>query len=314
MAIAADYDYETQLNKIKEAQRQSAIADLENTKNQALSDIQAEREQNAANFNAQRSQANAQNQLAAKNFREYLVNTGRSNSGIGAQYEMNRQNNLQRSINDINSSQNMALADLNRRGTLANQNYNTGLQGANAQIEANYLNNLLSQQQQQWNREMQEKQYNENVRQYDQTSNLNQRQLEEQIRQYNETAALNQRKLDEEIRQYNENLALQRQQLANQSSRSYSSGGSSSSNSSGPALTTAYWSGDYNPDVKYGTFSNGYQPNNVNGNKLTGTGEYIDKIGKTLQGTTTTTRQQIWKTSDGTRYYWDGNQNKYIKM
>ena len=174
-------DYQTQLNKIKEAQKQSAIADLENTRNQALSDLQAEREQNAANFNTQRNQANIQNQLAAKNFKEYLVNSGRSNSGIMPQYEMNRQNNLQRSINDINSSQNMALADINRRNTLANQTYNTGLQSANANIEAQYLNNLLAQQQQEWQRQMQEKEFNEKVRQYNENMAWQKQQYQDQL-------------------------------------------------------------------------------------------------------------------------------------
>jgi hypothetical protein len=202
-------DYETQLNKMKEAQKQSAIADLENTRNQALSDLQAEREQNAANFNTQRNQANIQNQLAAKNFKEFLVNSGRSNSGIMPQYEMNRQNNLQRSINDINSSQNMALADINRRNTLANQTYNTGLQSANANIEAQYLNNLLAQQQQEWQRQMQEKEFNEKVR------------------------------------QYNENMAWQKQQYQDQLSRqslgrSYSSGGRSSRSSGGSSGSSDY--------------------------------------------------------------------------
>lgn len=208
-------DYQTQLNKIKEAQKQSAIADLENTRNQALSDLQAEREQNAANFNTQRNQANIQNQLAAKNFKEYLVNSGRSNSGIMPQYEMNRQNNLQRSINDINSSQNMALADINRRNTLANQTYNTGLQSANANIEAQYLNNLLAQQQQEWQRQMQEKEFNEKVR------------------------------------QYNENMAWQKQQYQDQLSRQslgrrYSSGGRSSRGSSKGSSKVSSRSSDYN--------------------------------------------------------------------
>ena len=202
-------DYQTQLNKIKEAQKQSAIADLENTRNQALSDLEQERTTNAANFNAQRNQANIQNQLAAKNFKEYLVNSGRSNSGIMPQYEMNRQNNLQRSINDINSSQNMALADINRRNTLANQTYNTGLQSANANIEAQYLNNLLAQQQQEWQRQMQEKEFNEKVR------------------------------------QYNENMAWQKQQYQDQLSRqslgrSYSSGGRSSGGSGGSSGSSDY--------------------------------------------------------------------------
>ena len=197
-------DYETQLNKMKEAQKQSAIADLENTRNQALSDLQAEQEKNAASFNAQRNQANIQNQLAAKNFKEFLVNSGRSNSGILPQYEMNRQNNLQRNINDINSSQNMALADINRRNTLANQAYNSGLQSANANIEANYITNLLAQQQAAWQREMEQK------------------------------------KFDEQVRQYNENMAWQREQAERQlaaqqaaaAARSYSSGSSRSSGGS----------------------------------------------------------------------------------
>lgn len=202
-------DYQTQLNKIKEAQKQSAIADLENTRNQALSDLQAEREQNAANFNTQRNQANIQNQLAAKNFKEFLVNSGRANSGIMPQYEMNRQNNLQRSINDINSSQNMALADINRRNTLANQTYNTGLQSANANIEAQYLNNLLAQQQQEWQRQMQEKEFNEKVR------------------------------------QYNENMAWQKQQYQDQLSRQ-SLGRSSGGRSSGGSSGGSSGSSDYN--------------------------------------------------------------------
>lgn len=200
--MAANWDYESQLNKIKEAQKQSAIADLENTRNQALSDLEQERTTNAANYNAQRNQANVQNQIQAKNFKEYLVNSGRSNSGIMPQYELSRQNNLQRAINDINSSQNMALADINRRNTLANQTYNTGLQSANANIEATYLSNLLAQQQAAWQREMEQK------------------------------------KFDEQVRQYNENLAWQKQQYQDQLSRqslgrSYSSGGRSSGGSSG---------------------------------------------------------------------------------
>lgn len=209
-------NYEAQLNKIKEAQKQSAIADLENTRNQTLSDLQAERESNQRNYATQRNQANIQNQLQAKNFKEFLVNSGRSNSGILPQYEMNRQNNLQRSINDLGAAENVALADINRRNTLANQAYNTGLQSANSQIEANYLTNLLAQQQAAWEREMKEKEYNENVR------------------------------------QFNENLAWQKQQYQDQLSRQSlssgrssgssgrrSSGGSSSGSSSSSGLSSA---------------------------------------------------------------------------
>ena len=37
-----NYNYEEDLNKLKDAQKQSAIADLEKQKNQSLSDLQAE--------------------------------------------------------------------------------------------------------------------------------------------------------------------------------------------------------------------------------------------------------------------------------
>ena len=61
-----------------------------------------------------------------------------------------------------------------------------------------------------------------------------------------------------------------------------------------------------NPDVKNGTFSNGYQPNNIGGknNKLSATGDYIWVDG---------VKQNVWKTPDGTRYVWVGTENSYVK-
>ena len=187
-------DYEGDLNRLKEAQRNAAVANLENTRNQALSNLQAERAQNTATYNQQRSSANAQNRLSARNFQEYLAQTGRANSGLSAQARMQNANNLNTSINALNTGEAAAIADINRRNTDAQNAYNTGLASANAQIEANYIQNLLNERQKQFEREMQEKQYQENVR------------------------------------QFNENMALQRQQL--QSRFSSGSGGGSSSRSS----------------------------------------------------------------------------------
>ena len=187
-------NYEDDLNRLKTAQRNAAVADLENTRNQALSNLQAEQRQNAATYNTQRSSANAQNRLSAKNFQEYLASTGRANSGLSAQARMQNANNLNTSINNLNAGEASALADINRRTTDAQNAYNTGLASANANIEANYIQNLLNERQKQWEREMQEKQYQESVR------------------------------------QFNENLALQRAQLYSKSSGS--GGGSSSSKKS----------------------------------------------------------------------------------
>ena len=57
-----------------------------------------------------------------------------------------------------------------------------------------------------------------------------------------------------------------------------------------------------NPDIKHGTFNNGYQPDNVGGKKLTQSG-YTDVVnGRT---------QNVWVDSDGLGWIWDGTKNAY---
>lgn len=79
-------------------------------------------------------------------------------------------------------------------------------------------------------------------------------------------------------------------------------------------VNTPYYQGNLNPDAKNGTFSNGYQPNNINGKKLSKTGDTITFNTQTLSGQNNTVTQNIWKTSDGTKYYWDGRYNQYFKV
>ena len=129
------------------------MADLENTRNQALSNLQAERNQNAAQYNQQRSTANAQNRMSARNFQEYLASTGRANSGLSAQARMQNSNNLNTSINALNAGEAAAVADINRRTTDAQNAYSSGLASANANIEANYIQNLLDQREKELARE-----------------------------------------------------------------------------------------------------------------------------------------------------------------
>lgn len=64
------------------------------------------------------------------------------------------------------------------------------------------------------------------------------------------------------------------------------------------------YTGTKNSDAKEGTFSNGYQPNNVGGEKLSNSGEkdYVNGV-----------EQTVWKTSDGTKYIWDGTKNRYLR-
>lgn len=64
------------------------------------------------------------------------------------------------------------------------------------------------------------------------------------------------------------------------------------------------YTGTKNSDCKNGTFSNGYQPNNINGKKLSKSG-----ITDVVNGVT----QNVWKTPDGKLWIWDGTQNKYLQ-
>lgn len=64
------------------------------------------------------------------------------------------------------------------------------------------------------------------------------------------------------------------------------------------------YTGTKNDDAKNGTFSNGYQPDNVGGKKLSKSG-----ITDVVNGVT----QNVWKDTDGKLWIWDGTQNKYLR-
>lgn len=160
------YSYEQELDALKNAQKKAAVADLSNTRNQTLSNLQNESMKNTANFAAQRNVANVQNRIGNKNFQEYLASTGRANTGLAAQARLQSRNNLNTQLNNINSAENAARADINRQITNANKTYNTGLEAANANIEANYINKLLEQRYNAQQQANADRDFNERVRQF----------------------------------------------------------------------------------------------------------------------------------------------------
>lgn len=159
----------------------------------------------------------------------------------------------------------------------------------------------------------------------------------------------------ERQRQYNETMAYQREQdriaqenwerefaLSQASASSIRSGGypltesgsqlteninqSSKSNTGavtgsvlGSQLTggsTNPYTGTRNKDADNGTFSNGYQPNNVGGAKLSKSGYTVSDIfANTAYGSTgiSLANQTIWK-ANGKYYVWDGSIDDYINV
>lgn len=81
-------------------------------------------------------------------------------------------------------------------------------------------------------------------------------------------------------------------------------------------VNTKYYSGEINSDAGiYGTFNNGYQPKGVSGHgTLEKTGDKIKFQTETLEGKNKTVKQNIWEAEDGTLWYWQGTENKYIQI
>jgi hypothetical protein len=85
------------------------------------------------------------------------------------------------------------------------------------------------------------------------------------------------------------------------------------------AVSTAYYQGAKNSDAaKYGTFANGYQPKGISGHgKLTKTGK-TEEVHTSIQygdnkGQKVVVNQNVWKAEDGTKWLWDGINNKYVR-
>ena len=162
---------------------------------------------------------------------------------------------------------------------------------------------------------------------------LDENQYKESVRQYNKDLA-------EKQRQYNQNMAYQkaRDKVADaQWQKEYelskksvavsrkSSGGSRSSGGSGggsgkggkaPIGDNNQTSKKVHKDAKYGTFSNGYQPDNVGGKKLSKSGKKVSDVfsDASLQSNGKNSsfgKQNIW--TDGKNYYvWVGDD--YVKV
>lgn len=146
------------------------------------------------------------------------------------------------------------------------------------------------------------------------------------IRQYQDEIQLEREKRELARQQWEREFAEEQRQFNAQMSYNYSKSGGDYTDGTGGygdtnyEVNTPYYRNNLNPDVQYGTFKttdlNGtrYQPDNINGQKLKNTGKTIQVETKTLNGKNKTVTQNIWQLPNGTYWYWDGRQNKYIEI
>ena len=142
---------------------------------------------------------------------------------------------------------------------------------------------------------------------------IKQQQLAMQQSQFDKEYSLKQQEMAEQSRQFN--ASLNASKSSSSASISKDSSSISKSSSSYP-VSTAYYQGELNKDVeKYGAMDNGYQPKGIEYyGKVSKTGDTITFTTQTLSGQTQTVTQNVWKTPDGTTWYWDGRKNSYVKL
>ena len=264
--------------------------------------------------------------------REQMVANGLSNSGYSESSKVSMYNTYQNRVASARQSLNTAKlefdnaikeAQLTNNATLA-ENALTALQ-QKMQIALEGFNYKDTQTQNKLNWE-----YNINNNYYDRykdvESQINyENEQAEAIRQYQEQMEFQRQQAAQEQQRWEQELAYQKQQDAITNAQNWAKvnatyGGSGTEltdlSSSSYAVNTAYYQGDLNADAKkYGTFSNNYQPKGISGHgTIKKSGDTLTFDTQTLSGQKQTVTQNIWKAEDGTKWYWDGRQNKYIQI
>lgn len=282
--IQASKDYAQKQQEIQQANTDFAIEKIEQQKQQAEKDYT--KEQKGAYTDYQ------------KQINDYGVNAeqqavqGLSNSGYSESSKVSMYNTYQNRIATARDSFNRSIL-----------NYDNGIKDAQLQNNSALAEIAYNALKSQLELGLQGFQYKNSLLE----SQLNAQQTIEQTYQSKWDSILDQmnkdREFAESVRQFNENLAFQKQQEANSQARWNAQYGSSSNYE----LTD----GSGSSGSSYGYFSNGYQPKGIDGYGA------VSKTGKQIMVTNTKTgnvnTQNVWKTPDGTQWYWEGGSRTYKK-
>lgn len=269
------------LNSINN-QRDSELSSLANSNQQALNKLAEDKNVINDTALADAKAANVNRLLSLRDNKNALSRAGLASQGLVGSQVNSINNNYGTNLNTILKDKAKGLRDVENQINNTNSNYETNKSNLVAQYAS-----ILAQQ---------EANINNNAQQ------LGMQAYDDYISQQQAYANYEQAKAESE-RQYQLNL----KSLNNSASGSnWSDGGNEY------AVKTAYYQGDLNSDAKNGTFSNGYQPNNVNGVKLSKTKNTITFNTTTLSGQKQTVTQSIWKAGNK-YYYWDGRLNRYIQ-
>ncbi len=325
--------YNSQLQHSNEAERiQNSILDKQLTNQTEKIEQQKQEAQKSYDTEAKKARNDYTSFVNPYGYNaEAMASQGLNNSGVLETSKLGGWNTYQNRLANANKVKEAAILQYNQDMKDARLNYDVQkAQNAYQKLQAqlgfvdNYYTNKgnIEQNQLSSNQNLDSEYYNRYQTEYANIQNEKQRQ--EAIRQW-------EAEMQEQQRQYNENMAFQRQQ-AQQSQSNWekeyalskkkvnsSSSSSRSSGSGGYALSSGVknpYTGTIHKDTKYGTFSNGYQPDNVSGSKLSNSGLKVSNVfANSATGSTgiSLSNQSIW-TANGRYYIWDGSQDDYIDV
>lgn len=273
---APQYNIQAEINKLKEAQRQQAIAGLTKSRNQQLSNLGAEQAKIQPMYYGLRNQTSTASQQQGKNFSEFLAQRGLSSAGASGQAELSRNVALQGQIGNLNQQEAQANQDISRRMTDVNNAYESDLQAANAGIEAQGLQQLINQMNQDRAYNLQNRQFEyqtgrdnvmDNRYSQDRTDRLKQQDFSNEMAKAQFDFQKEQAAIDQAYR--NGQLSLQQAQLELQRSQQ-------AFNQKQAELDNAFRDKQFNADQSYrytalaksGSSSNGYSTNTEAKNSL----------------------------------------------
>ncbi len=267
------------INSINQ-QKDAELKSLENSNQQTISQLNDNKETINQTALDNAKQANINRLLAIKDNKGAMSRAGLSSQGLVGSQVNSINNNYGSNLNTILKDKASGLRDVDKQITNANLTYDTN----KATIGAQYAKTLSEQQ-----------------------ASINNAATQLGLQAYNDYISQQQAyaNYEQAKAEAERNYQLQLRSLNSSSFGNYDSGKY--------AVNTAYYQGDLNSDAQYGTFSNGYQPNNIGGKKLKDSGKKMkitttDRYGKTQKLT-----QTVWKTADGRKWYWDGRYNKYFQ-
>lgn len=290
-------------------QKQAALEQLKNENASAINQLEeSKRDINAEALNNAK-QANINRLLALRDNKNALNRAGLGTQGIVGSQVNSINSSYGNNLNDILNQKADSIQGVNSQIADTNLQYNTNLGNLDAEYAATIANTRASIEEaaRQAGLQAYENEYNAQLQAWE--NMMAQKQYEESIRQYNESLAL------QKLQQQQDN-ALAWAQLNN-------SNYNFPNTPSVQQIYTDHWSGNIHEDAKYGVFANtkdkngiAYQPDNVGGSKLQASGMQVKNVFNDAYGSkgAPLSNQKIWKTSDGRYYVWDGSINDYINV